>query len=242
MHGEKLAFSHHRVEYFMHTGRQEGLRRFQAELTDLELARLRVIQRRVATALYDFGEFRCRQPCVASEAARTRWHTTPIATAADPAPCGPAARSVGSSSFRLRTTRAREQSSYTISDCGSRTNGRRNPTVARPAGALRAVANDCEAALKLNLVRAVGLLQRRGATHRRHLLAVPICKSVSRWFVGRRTGHPTAPPAAKNAAPPAAAADAANSAASCTCAGPINLPTMFVLMRASGTRRRPCLY
>ena len=53
MHGEKLAFSHHRVEYFMHTGRQEDLRRFQTELTDSELARLRVIQRRVATALYN---------------------------------------------------------------------------------------------------------------------------------------------------------------------------------------------
>ena len=53
MHGEKLAFSYHRVEYFMRSGRQEDIRRFQAELTDAELARLRVIQRRVATALYE---------------------------------------------------------------------------------------------------------------------------------------------------------------------------------------------
>ena len=55
MHGEKLAFSHHRVEYFQHSGRQEDLRRIQAELTDAEVARLRVIQRRVATALFNAG-------------------------------------------------------------------------------------------------------------------------------------------------------------------------------------------
>jgi hypothetical protein len=53
MHGEKLAFSHHRVEYFMRSGRQEDLRHFQAELTDTEIKRLRVIQRRVATAMFN---------------------------------------------------------------------------------------------------------------------------------------------------------------------------------------------
>ena len=55
MHGEKLAFSHHRVEYFMRSGRQEDIRRFQAELTDAEIERLRVIQRRVATAMFNAG-------------------------------------------------------------------------------------------------------------------------------------------------------------------------------------------
>jgi hypothetical protein len=55
MHGEKLAFSHRRVEYFMRTGKQDDLPRFQAELTDSEIGRLRVIQRRVATALFSSG-------------------------------------------------------------------------------------------------------------------------------------------------------------------------------------------
>ena len=50
MHGEKLAFSYHRVEYFLHSGRQEDIRRFQGELTESEFDRLRVIQQRVATA------------------------------------------------------------------------------------------------------------------------------------------------------------------------------------------------
>ena len=55
MHGEKLAFSYHRVQYFMRSGRQEDIRRFQAELTDSEFDRLRVIQQRVATTLVDSG-------------------------------------------------------------------------------------------------------------------------------------------------------------------------------------------
>jgi hypothetical protein len=55
MHGEKVAFSHHRVEYFQHTGRQEDIRRFQAELSDTEVERLGVIERRVANALFNAG-------------------------------------------------------------------------------------------------------------------------------------------------------------------------------------------
>lgn len=55
MQGEKLAFSYHRVEYFIQSGRQEDIRRFQANLTDAEVARLGVIQRRVATALFASG-------------------------------------------------------------------------------------------------------------------------------------------------------------------------------------------
>ena len=55
MHGEKLAFSYHRVEYFLRSGRQEDIRRFQGELTDAEFDRLRVIQQRVAATLFDSG-------------------------------------------------------------------------------------------------------------------------------------------------------------------------------------------
>ena len=39
----------------MRSGRQEDIRRFQAELTDAEIKRLRVIQRRVATAMFNAG-------------------------------------------------------------------------------------------------------------------------------------------------------------------------------------------
>jgi hypothetical protein len=55
MHGETLAYGHRKLEYFMRSGRQEDLPRFQAELTEPEVKRLHRIQRRVANSLFKEG-------------------------------------------------------------------------------------------------------------------------------------------------------------------------------------------
>ena len=52
MQGDKLAFSHRRLEQFQRTGKQEDFPMFEEDLSDREVERLHIIQRRVTAAIF----------------------------------------------------------------------------------------------------------------------------------------------------------------------------------------------
>ena len=52
MQGDKLAFSHRRLEQFQRTGKQEDFPMFDEDLSDRELERLHAIQQRVTAAIF----------------------------------------------------------------------------------------------------------------------------------------------------------------------------------------------